>query len=123
MQKGRNKRGVRQSGDFFVVSAGCQDGNLGVELWLNVKAPYGRLGGKDLVLSPSHARVLFSDPRILITRIQAPCLDVVSMVIHAPHTGVPREEVVDFWTLATLQALRWRPTLVLADANARLGDH
>ena len=51
LPEGRNEPGAKPIGNFWCVSAGHLDYNLGCELWVNTRLEYGTCSGKGLFSS------------------------------------------------------------------------
>ena len=64
-------------------------------------------------------------PRHLVIRVKNAVCHFICIVGHAPHKGATNDEIQDFWTMLTDSVPKryesW-PRLLLADANAHLGQ-
>ena len=127
IQEARNPVWPRAADDFWITSSGtttAQDdtGGQGVELWINRKLPYAKVGPRELCFGKSHFKALFSSPRALFVCLSAPSLSITVAVLHAPHTKRPPEERKTFWEAVRPLCERWSPQIILTDANAKLGS-
>ncbi|CAK0899702.1 unnamed protein product [Prorocentrum cordatum] len=108
--------------DFLVLSSGLEKGSLGCELHVNLQAVYARVGEVEHWIQPQQVRVLYSDPRALIVAVQAKFFDENAAALHAPRSKHKPEVRKAWWAHARQLMARWKPTILLADANARVGS-
>eukprot|EP00435_Cladocopium_sp_Y103_P012460 s1027_g3.t1 len=125
LQETRTPMGTSRSGDVLRFCSGALKGQGGVELWVNLKQPYGWQGSQPLFFRAEHFQVLLSDPHRLVVRVITSVLDVILFVGHAPHSGRSDSECREWWdsTVTYLQEnCGTLPLLVMIDANAAPGD-
>ena len=108
---------------FHILSAPASvKGTGGVQLWV---ARTWHAQGAHVRISHADLRILHSSAQRLIVRIACPAVKLVVLVLHAPSSA--DEMTLTQWWAATSSAVpstyRSWPWIVLADANARLGQH
>ena len=114
--------GARVVDGYIVLASGSDRGTLGCELWADTERPYASIDGKDYHFSMSDFVAIFADPRVLVARVTARCLQCTVVVAHAPHSGVDASDR-DVWWGDLARRLAGQPDVVLpVDANARLGS-
>ena len=126
LQETRSSQGVSCADDVLRISSGALKGHFGVELWVNLKQPYGYADHKRLLFHRRHFAVRHADPRLLLVHVDAPKLDCLVLVAHAPHSGQRLQERLQWWDqcreLCTHhRASHDQPLFVLIDANAASG--
>ena len=113
--------------DYFMLHSSATDAGVGgCALWVSKHRPYATHGGEPQFLQLSHLVVTGQSHRHLCVFVDAPHLRLFVMVLHGPSSANhPPSEVMVFWK-ERLQDLQKRPPgsdyLLLADANARLGE-
>eukprot|EP00438_Fugacium_kawagutii_P024345 Skav222445 [mRNA] locus=scaffold993:74343:79400:+ [translate_table: standard] len=124
LQETRGHSGLWDNRRFLRLATAGEGGQGGVELWVNLQIHYGTAHGRRLFLQKHHFVVIDRSPRHLICRVQAPSLDFVVLVAHAPHSGYAENEVEAFWEdlCSRLRPAAHLPLVVLADANSQLGS-
>ena len=122
LQETRVKQSRANADGFYNLHSGGEGGALGCSLLFNTTIPYavGRKG--PLYLKRGHIRPLVAEPRVMIARVSAPFLSEVVVSYHAPHHGRPAAERRAFWRHLDQLFTRFRPTIVLSDSNAQLGQ-
>ena len=124
IQEARTPAGQCRSDQTLRLCSGVDHGQGGVELWVNLKQPYGYVRGRPLRLTAHHVQVLHVDSRRLLARVVAPYLDLLLFVGHAPHSGRPDSERQVWWNQTTTllhQLGGGRAPFVMIDANAAPG--
>eukprot|EP00438_Fugacium_kawagutii_P010157 Skav235745 [mRNA] locus=scaffold1612:161426:167122:- [translate_table: standard] len=124
VQEARSPPGMSVAGDVLRLSSGCDRGNLGVELWLNMTQPIGYAQNLPLTIRKNQVTVAWSTPRTLLVHLQHPHLDVWILVGHAPQSGRAEEERNQWWEMLAdkvLEHVGGSPLWTLIDANARSG--
>eukprot|EP00435_Cladocopium_sp_Y103_P066312 s917_g28.t1 len=125
IQEARTPQGSCRCHNIHRFCSGAHKGGGGVELWLNLKQPYGYIEKKPLFLKPQHLQILEATPRTLIGRLSAPYLDAFLVAAHAPHSGKPEAERHAWWATFAAQLHEHcgtAPLYVMIDANAAPGD-
>ena len=111
----------------LVNSAATTGGHAGILIGIAKDRPIGKDSkGKALYIQDKDIGILHSDPRRLALRISSPALKCIILSCHAPHTGQAKNEIEAWWTeTETCIPSHHRdwPLLLLADANARTGQH
>ena len=106
--------------DFLCVQAASDKGHHGVALWIHRSWPAP--GG----ILPQHLTVLHSSPRILLVRCCAPGCKLDFCVAHSPWRDQGDSTCWNWWnslrTILTAQSNDHYPLVLLADANARVGQ-
>ena len=107
------------------IAGGGVDGQLGVELWVNLAQPFAVDDAGRHHFEQRHFQVLHSDPRRLLVRVSHPIWSCLILVGHGPHTGRDHSERQEWWNATHSLLQRYRhhlPLFVMIDANARTGD-
>ena len=124
VQEARSPAGTSLADDIIRLASGCEQGRLGVELWINTTQPIAYNGVRPCYISKSQIQVVHADSRRLLVRISNPCIECHVCVLHAPQSGRPLQERRDWWheTNRILQNNTGNISLyVLIDANAKTG--
>ena len=126
LQETRSPQGVSSADDVLRIASGALKGQFGVELWVNLKQPYGHVGHKRLLFHRRHFTVRHADPRMLLVHVEAPKLDCLLLVAHAPQSGQRLQDRLHWWEqcrelCAHHRAFADQPFFVLIDANAATG--
>ena len=126
VQEGRNEALQSTSHGICRLCAGHQDGQYGVELWVNLQQPIAHdPRGRPVFLQPHHFQVTHCDLQRLIVRCSMETLSLWILVAHAPHSGKSAQDRSTWWT--TTQDLidafsDGVPWIWLIDANAAPGE-
>lgn len=120
-QESRTAAESYQVDGFLVIASGAIKGNLGCELWVDLRAPLVKQDGRGLCVPASACVVVHADPRLLVVCIRCQALSCTVAVAHAPHSSHPLEERDRWWQQLTSVLLPYRDVLLAVDANARLG--
>ena len=118
VQEARSPPGAREVDGYIVLASGSDRGTLGCELWADTERPHASGDGKDLHFRMSDFVAIFADPRVLVVRVTARCLQCTVVVAHAPHSGIAAADR-DAWWSELARRLAGQPDV---DANARLGS-
>eukprot|EP00435_Cladocopium_sp_Y103_P022853 s1557_g5.t1 len=126
LQETRTERGTSAAGDVLRIASGGHRGHHGVELWVNLRQPYGYVDDRPMLFQRRHFAVLHADPRVLLVRLEAPGLHALCLVLHVPQSGLPLTERESWWDSLNTILLQHRGNqdsdlFVLADANATSG--
>eukprot|EP00438_Fugacium_kawagutii_P034775 Skav236239 [mRNA] locus=scaffold829:211005:216797:+ [translate_table: standard] len=123
IQEARGSQGMWTNAQFIRIAAPSQEGELGVELWINVALPYAHSGTTAHYFAKQHFTVRVASPRLLVCRVEAPGIDTLAIVAHAPHAGIDQDVVAKFWEqlAATFVADSQENVFLMIDANATLG--
>ena len=128
LQETRADNGATHIDGILRLSSGHDRGTFGVELWCNLQCPIGYLAKKTIFLEKSHFNVAYQDARLarrILVSIASPHLTFWVLVAHAPQSGRPMQERLDWWQ--TTQSLLEEtikpeePVFVCLDANAPPG--
>eukprot|EP00435_Cladocopium_sp_Y103_P028743 s95_g7.t1 len=127
LQETRTATGFTSAAQVLRIASGAERGHFGVEMWVNLNQPYGYLHGKPLLFHRRHFVVLHADPRVLLVRVQAPHLNFLCLVLHAPQSGLSLSDRARWWeelrnVLDLHRADETGDLFVLADANAAAGS-
>ena len=125
LQETRSAAGASLVHHVYRLCSGSNKGHHGVELWCNLKQPYGYIQGRPQYLHKSDFAVVYNDDTRLITKIDASLHQFWVMVFHAPQSGQP-QRLREQWWEATHQLLvdhqvQTDQLYVCADANAAPG--
>ncbi|CAE7688779.1 unnamed protein product [Symbiodinium sp. CCMP2592] len=113
--------------DFYMYSAAANErGHGGCSIWISKTCAYATDGRRALCVAPDHVTVLGSSHRHLHLLLEAPRLCLQILVAHCPRASTCGSEAPrDFWK-SHLETLSHHSshadTIVLADANGRLGE-
>ena len=125
LQETRSQSGSLSVSGVLRLCAGCLQGTLEVELWCNLRQPYGFHQGKPQFFHKKHFAVTHADPRRLITRVDTPLGTWWICVLHAPQSGQPLHDRQLWWTetigLIDSQVEDHERLFVCIDANAAPG--
>ena len=130
IQEGRSRAAATRAGRRYVAFRSAADrGVTGCELWMAKGVPVATVGGP-IFLRAEDATVIHSDPRCLLVAVRCGALDVDIAVCHAPcnpRTPEQAAAATGWWerlgeTLSSRPSAGQVPLVLLADANARLGD-
>eukprot|EP00438_Fugacium_kawagutii_P007639 Skav207582 [mRNA] locus=scaffold2931:206770:211794:- [translate_table: standard] len=128
VQEARSAIGINQADDILRISTGSQQGQGGIELWIDLRVPFRWTGRTPWFFDRQHFVVVDRNPRWLLTRYARDDVDYWFLVAHGPHSGRPEGERADWWHQLTAM-LRLKPITaplyVCADCNAKSGgrDH
>ena len=127
IQEARTPQMCGMQDNVLRISSGHCKNQYGVELWIDLDRPYACIGRRSFYFSKHHFVVLFSDPRVLIVRVQADYFEAIFVVAHAPHSGYQRQERELWWQMLSDQvaSCKWgtaEKLYVLLDANATAGE-
>ena len=113
--------------DYLIYNAQADvRGGGGCAFWLSEVHPYAYRSNSPLRFSKEHVTVVTCSSRHITANVQTPVLRLYILVVHAPSMyNAAKQEISDFWQ-ARARELEKRPDgaafVLLADANARLGD-
>ena len=128
IQEARTEPGLRTANNVLAFASGGQDGQLGVELWINLEQPIGWQGhsknSKALHLHRRDFCVVHGDARRLLLRCDNSNCSCWLFTSHAPHSGKSITERRTWWE-ETTKLLTTHcdqdPLFWLMDANAPPG--
>ena len=124
IQESRSKAsGHLHSEHFHILSApATAKGVGGVQLWIS---KHWSVNGASLTIKPHHMKIIHATSQRIVVRLSISTLRLLLIVGHAPDSS--QIEVVqqwwDFLSSAVPATLKQWPTILLCDANARLGSH
>eukprot|EP00435_Cladocopium_sp_Y103_P017883 s2571_g4.t1 len=125
IQEGRNPEGLSNTHGIYRICAGDDRGQLGVELWVNLRQPLGYdAQGHPICLHPRCFQVVHKDPRRLVVRCDHDVFTGWFLVAHGPHSGLSLTQRKEWWhqTEDLIQSLTDdSPWFWLIDANAAPG--
>eukprot|EP00438_Fugacium_kawagutii_P036001 Skav228967 [mRNA] locus=scaffold671:117523:123045:- [translate_table: standard] len=103
-----------------------ENGHFGMMMGFSKDLSCGTADENLLFFKQDDFAVIAHEPRLQIVKVHAAFLKCICINAHAPHTGHPESTIRTFWD-HVLQAIppRYRdwPTVLLTDANARIGSH
>ena len=97
LQEARTEAGSFCTDQVLRLATGHSNGQLGLELWVNLAQPYGQSDDRPLFFHRRHFTVVHADPRCLLVHVTAPHLDTWICVAHAPHCGTEEEVRLSWW--------------------------
>eukprot|EP00438_Fugacium_kawagutii_P027005 Skav232503 [mRNA] locus=scaffold1096:79428:80915:+ [translate_table: standard] len=125
VQEARSDRGTFGNADFLRFASGHDRGQFGVELWVNLRQPFARLGRQQLYFSKTNFAVVHADPRLLIVKLHHELLSLWLWIGHAPHCGMP-PEIINAWWNSIGELLQRHgcgsECIGFLDANAKSGE-
>ena len=124
LQETRTDRTSALQSNVLRLAGGCEHGQLGVELWINLAQPFARQGKRPLLFQRRDFVVVVAQPRILFVHVRNPALDLWLLVAHAPHSGTEQSLRAQWWhDLSSLldQHVAHHHLLAMVDANAASG--
>ena len=125
LQETRSASGASLVHQVFRLCSGSKKGHHGVELWCNLKQPYGYVQGQPQYLRKSDFAVVHHDDTRLLTKIDARLQTFWILVLHAPHSGQPQQQRDGWWQtthdLLSEHQVQVEQLFVCADANAAPG--
>ena len=101
LQETRTEAGSSCTQDVLRLASGCQQGQYGIELWLNLAQPIAYKGKTPVYIRKGQCQVLRADPRYMIVKIQTPGHECLVAVLHAPQSGRPHAEREQWWNNVT----------------------
>eukprot|EP00438_Fugacium_kawagutii_P030569 Skav210928 [mRNA] locus=scaffold978:365318:370450:+ [translate_table: standard] len=124
LQETRSSQSMSCKHNILRLSSGATHGQGGLELWVDLQAPYGNVNEGLLRFEQKHFVVTKADAHLMIVQVHAPHFRGTFVVGHAPHSGHPREQCHQWWTdlevaLQDTSADVW--LVLMLDANARSG--
>ena len=121
----RREEGIRQEGQFWVVSSSCQaNGHEGCQIWIHSRRPLTRRGAT-CAWNRRSFMIFRSSPRLLIVTAEAGPFRFAIATGHAPTSKSPEEVIRDFWEQLSDNLGRLpRSCIVILciDANARFSQ-
>ena len=85
-------------GSFIRLIAGaCDRRNRRIELWLNVDNPYTHTGKSPRCCIPEDATLIAEGQGYAVFSLSAAYISCDILIAHAPHSGRPEKERIDFW--------------------------
>ena len=125
LQETRSPSGASIVHNVYRLCSGSKDGQHGIELWCNLKQPYGYVKGRPQYLNKSDFTVVFHDDTRLLTKIDACWKQFWVLVFHAPQSGQPLQQREHWWEHTQQLLIDHRvqedELYVCADANAAPG--
>ena len=126
VQECRTDAGMSQNGDILRYCSGQNQGQYGIEVWIDLRQPYAWTPhGQQHHFHSSHFQCVHADPRRLFLRCDADNISFWLVAFHAPHSGHSQKTCEEWWQ-ETSEILREQhdgdPVFVLCDANAAPGE-
>ena len=125
IQEARTEPGTTCSTNILRLSSGHLEGQLGVELWIDLNMAIGHDSGRrPLYVRRSDFQVVHADPRRLLVKMDSLAWTAWWLVLHAPHSGHSLRDRKHWWetTSEILHQFGDEDHLfVLMDANAPPG--
>eukprot|EP00435_Cladocopium_sp_Y103_P059981 s1266_g21.t1 len=125
LQESRSTVGASRADGVLRLSSGALQGQLGVELWVNLEQPFAYDMGHPLFFCKDDFVVVHASPRLLLVLHDHPMLRFWLLVAHGPHSGRDAEEREEWWhTVSALlfQHVQSDQIYILIDANASTGE-
>eukprot|EP00435_Cladocopium_sp_Y103_P070812 s102_g36.t1 len=97
LQETRTTEGTSFVDGVLRLCSGCAAGNLGVELWCNLRQPLCFIDGRPQFFAKNDFTVLHNDPRSLLVAVHSDWLRLWILVAHAPHSGSSLEVRTSWW--------------------------
>eukprot|EP00435_Cladocopium_sp_Y103_P033730 s2880_g8.t1 len=97
LQETRTPEGTSFVDGVLRLCSGCAAGNLGVELWCNLRQPLCFIDGRPQFFAKNDFTVLHNDPRSLLVAVHSDWLRLWILVAHAPHSGSSLEVRTSWW--------------------------
>ncbi len=107
---------------YYIVTGGSDKGRGGIELWVNTDEPYGNDGRRDYRFSRDHVRVLHTDSRRLLVRLNAPHCNITILAAHVPDHNYDHDHRAAWWRTTDKLLQKYQPHIWLLDANGHLGS-
>ena len=112
---------------WFRLSSAAKEGRGGVALWVNLEIPFGHdcLGNPHFFES-DHFKVIQAEPELLVVRAKNAHYKSIIVVAHAPVQQQDQEPYRMYWDRIVQCTNNYDASwdiVLLADANATLGDH
>ncbi|CAL1136698.1 unnamed protein product [Cladocopium goreaui] len=124
IQEARSHAGQSAAEQVLRISGGDQQGQLGVELWVNLTQPYAYQGRTPVFFQRMDFVVVEATPRTLLVLHDHPSHRFWFLVAHGPQSGRPQEEREEWWmhlTTLLFQHVQSDKIFILIDANAATG--
>ena len=124
IQEARSHAGQSAADQVLRISGGDQQGQLGVELWINLAQPYTYQGRTPVFFQKMDFVVVEATPRILLVLHDHLGHRFWFLVAHGPQSGRPQEEREEWWmhiTTLLFQHVQSDKIFILIDANAATG--
>jgi len=123
LQETRTDEGSSCNGQVYRIASGSDHGQLGVEVWVNLKQPFTH-GDSTQCFKRSDFVAVSRSPRHLLVHVLNDHIDIWLLCAHAPHSGAPQEIREHWWQQLSQLVCTYvtnEHVLVMIDANARTG--
>ena len=124
IQEARSKAGLSAAEQILRIAGGDQQGQLGVELWINLDQPYAYAGRQPIFFQKADFVVVEANPRMLLVLHDHHGHRFWFLVAHGPQSGRPQEEREDWWmhlSASLFQHVQSDKIFILIHANAATG--
>ena len=124
LQETRGKDSFFVQDHFICIGTASSEGQGGIQFWVSTEQPIAWNKNKPLYVCKQDIVILHRGCRRLLLRIQHDAVDLHFAVLHAPHSGRPNEERIDWWERTTTlirQECSGAPVIALGDFNAQSG--
>lgn len=124
LQETRTDPGSSFQHQVLRIAGGCDRGQLGMELWINLAQPFAWQGRTPLFFQRHDFVVVDANPRRLLVHALNAHIDLWLLVAHAPHSGADQTLREDWWrsmTELTQAHVSRNNLIVMIDANATSG--
>lgn len=124
LQETRTPAGASSAANVLRLAGGDHQGQLGVELWINLAQPFAYENRKPSFFNRQDFIVVVATPRMLLVLHDHPALRIWFLVAHAPQSGRPQVEREEWWASLTsiiFQHVQSDKIIILIDANAATG--
>ena len=123
LQETRTDEGSSFNGQTYRIASGSDHGQLGVEIWANLKQPFIQ-GDSPQCFKRSDFVVVSRSARHLLVHVLNVHIDLWLLCAHAPHSGAPQSDREQWWqhlSQLVYSHVTNSNVLVMIDANARTG--
>ena len=124
LQECRTEAGSSLFQNVLRLAGGGDNGQLGIEIWINMAQPYFHIQGKPGYFTRGDFVVVSRAPRHLLVHLLNEHIDLWLLAAHAPHSGTPSSERLQWWSdLSQIVAnhVMGNNLVVMLDANAATG--
>ena len=124
LQETRSEAGSSKAEDILRLASGSQGPHYGVELWVNLRQPFGFIGRQALYFDRHDFVVVHADPCLLIVHLTNHYLCAWIIVAHGPQSGRDTTDRTQWWQHFQSRIddlMTDEPMFILIDANATAG--
>ena len=124
LQECRTEEGLSLHQNVLRLAGGGDNGQLGIEIWINMAQPYFHINGKPGHFTRGDFVVVSRAPRHLLVHLLNEHIDLWLLAAHAPHSGTSGPDRLQWWrNLSQVVAdhVTRDNLVVMLDANAATG--